>query len=229
MRTRLALLASLSFALLAACQSARPVRSAEPYDGILAAVPAKVHGLAVVNVMPRFWQFIDSSRTVNRQEAIAQFRRIVVCPDTVVYHAFAGGPTDEQIDRYLSRVVADTAAMRVLDARIIDPLAGRHAERGQTAPFLDHELFHLYSASVTPGGRSAPDHGALYQSIWGEGLATYASIQLNPSASDARCRSSHVFTARSCAPRWTRCFVSSNEARTPRQGEITRQPANVSR
>lgn len=199
MRTRLASLASLSIALLAACQSARPVRSAGACEGIPAAVPAKVHGLAVVNVMPRFWQFIDSSRTVNRQEAIAQFRRIVVCPDTVVYHAFAGGPTDEQIDRYLSRVVADTAAMRVLDARIIDPLAGRHAERGQTAPFLDHELFHLYNASVTPGGRSAPDHGAFYQSIWGEGLATYASIQLNPSGSLAEALLDSAMIARTAA------------------------------
>ncbi|MES1202969.1 MAG: hypothetical protein ABUS57_16145 [Pseudomonadota bacterium] len=55
-------------------------------------------------------------------------------------------------------------------ARIYDP--------GEARPFFHHELFHVYHAQFFT------DCDAIWCSLWQEGLAVYASEQLNPGISD---------------------------------------------
>lgn len=62
-----------------------------------------------------------------------------------------------------------------------DGLVRYHGATPDLAVFLDHESFHLYQAQVAPAvmlDASPP----LYATLWTEGVATYASEQLNPDA-----------------------------------------------
>jgi len=58
-----------------------------------------------------------------------------------------------------------------------DVIARIHDET-TIAPFLDHELFHLYHAQYFPGC------DALWCGLWEEGLAVYAASRMNPGATD---------------------------------------------
>ena len=60
-----------------------------------------------------------------------------------------------------------------------DVIARVHGDR-DIRPFFHHELFHLMHA------RSFDDCGALWCTLWTEGLATYVSHRLNPTATDAQ-------------------------------------------
>jgi hypothetical protein len=66
----------------------------------------------------------------------------------------------------------------------INTLARAHFERWNAAVLFDHELFHQYFARIQalPG---VPRLGQvpLYRSVWSEGLASYASLQMNPASS----------------------------------------------
>jgi Predicted Zn-dependent protease (DUF2268) len=62
-----------------------------------------------------------------------------------------------------------------------DALAKFHGGSVKLAVILDHELFHLYHFQVNPLPASI-DEIPLYRQIWQEGLATYVSRALNPSA-----------------------------------------------
>jgi uncharacterized protein YjaZ len=55
------------------------------------------------------------------------------------------------------------------------------------AVLISHELFHIYHSSFHPGwsGQSRGKDIPLYRLVWSEGLATYASQQLNPQATQA--------------------------------------------
>jgi hypothetical protein len=59
----------------------------------------------------------------------------------------------------------------------IDGMVKYHKDFKSEVPFLHHELFHIYH------GQFLPDEQVLWIALWAEGLATYASEQLNPSAS----------------------------------------------
>lgn len=53
-------------------------------------------------------------------------------------------------------------------------------------PFIQHELFHIYHLQLyKPSNNSPYNEDALYNGLWLEGLATYISFILNPSASYA--------------------------------------------
>ena len=53
-------------------------------------------------------------------------------------------------------------------------------------PFVQHELFHIYHHQLYHPITNPPYHeDAIYNSLWIEGLATYISSLLNPSASPA--------------------------------------------
>ncbi|MFA6115070.1 MAG: hypothetical protein WC729_13820 [Sphingomonas sp.] len=58
-----------------------------------------------------------------------------------------------------------------------DVIAKIHDET-TIAPFLDHELFHLYHATWFP------DCDALWCSLWQEGMAVYVASRMNPGASE---------------------------------------------
>jgi hypothetical protein len=58
-----------------------------------------------------------------------------------------------------------------------DMIAKIHDET-TIAPFLDHELFHLYHATWFP------DCDALWCSLWQEGMAVYVASRMNPGASE---------------------------------------------
>lgn len=63
----------------------------------------------------------------------------------------------------------------------VDALAVEHNQAEMPAIFA-HELFHIYHREAL--GKAYPkDDGALWWSMWMEGLATYASQQLNPALS----------------------------------------------
>jgi hypothetical protein len=63
----------------------------------------------------------------------------------------------------------------------LDGLARFHGTDVPLAVILTHELFHLYHFQVNPLPRN-PDDLPLYRLLWQEGLAVYASQQLNPGA-----------------------------------------------
>jgi Predicted Zn-dependent protease (DUF2268) len=64
----------------------------------------------------------------------------------------------------------------------MDGLARFHGTDAPLGVILSHELFHLYHFQVSPLPRN-PDDLPLYRLLWQEGLAVYASQQLNPGAS----------------------------------------------
>jgi hypothetical protein len=64
----------------------------------------------------------------------------------------------------------------------LDGLARFHGSNPPLALMLSHEFFHLYHFQVNPLPRN-PDEIPLYRLLWQEGLAVYASRQLNPGAS----------------------------------------------
>ena len=64
----------------------------------------------------------------------------------------------------------------------LDGLARFHGTDAPLAVILSHEFFHLYHFQVNPLPRN-PDDLPLYRLLWQEGLAVYASQQLNGGAS----------------------------------------------
>ncbi len=64
----------------------------------------------------------------------------------------------------------------------LDGLARFHGTDAPLGVILSHELFHLYHFQVSPLPKN-PDDLPLYRLLWQEGLAVYASQQLNPGAS----------------------------------------------
>lgn len=70
----------------------------------------------------------------------------------------------------------------------IDALANENLNLGV---FIDHEMFHIYHHEINPSffasARGEDDlyRFGLYRQLWAEGLATYVSQRLNPTASDA--------------------------------------------
>lgn len=59
----------------------------------------------------------------------------------------------------------------------IDGMVKYHKGFESEIPFFHHELFHVYH------GQYLPEEQVLWIALWAEGLATYASQKLNPSAS----------------------------------------------
>jgi hypothetical protein len=64
----------------------------------------------------------------------------------------------------------------------LDGLARFHGTDAPLGVILSHELFHLYHFQINPLPKN-PDDLPLYRLLWQEGLAVYASQQLNPGAS----------------------------------------------
>ena len=64
----------------------------------------------------------------------------------------------------------------------LDGLARFHGADAPLGVILSHELFHLYHFQINPLPKN-PDDLPLYRLLWQEGLAVYASQQLNPGAS----------------------------------------------
>ena len=59
----------------------------------------------------------------------------------------------------------------------VDAMVKYHKGFSTETPFFHHELFHVYH------GQFLPEEEILWVALWAEGLATYASEQLNPNAS----------------------------------------------
>ncbi|MFC5570164.1 hypothetical protein ACFPN1_08850 [Lysobacter yangpyeongensis] len=80
-----------------------------------------------------------------------------------------------------SAAVHDGRAMIVFAP---DVIAKQH-ERDGLRMIIDQELFHIYQWQVTHGAFGSFSVGVpkTYQSAWSEGLATYASWQMNPGSS----------------------------------------------
>lgn len=64
----------------------------------------------------------------------------------------------------------------------VDGIARFHGDDADLAVLFSHELFHAYHNQVNP---AVFKQQALYAKLWEEGLASYVSAQLNPSASEA--------------------------------------------
>jgi hypothetical protein len=66
----------------------------------------------------------------------------------------------------------------------LDTIARIDGPYADLSVLITHELFHVYHGSLHPewGGQSRGNNIPLYRLVWGEGLATYASQQLNPQA-----------------------------------------------
>jgi len=64
----------------------------------------------------------------------------------------------------------------------VDGIARFHGDDADLAVLFSHELFHAYHNQVNPG---VFKQQALYAKLWQEGLATYVSARLNPTAPEA--------------------------------------------
>jgi hypothetical protein len=64
----------------------------------------------------------------------------------------------------------------------LDGLARFHGTDARLSVILSHEFFHLYHFQINPLPKN-PDDLPLYRLLWQEGLAVYASQQLNAGAS----------------------------------------------
>jgi hypothetical protein len=64
----------------------------------------------------------------------------------------------------------------------VDGIVFLHGDAPNLAVLLDHESFHLYQNQVNPA-LVFEDDGPVWASLWKEGLATYVSGELNPTAS----------------------------------------------
>ena len=66
----------------------------------------------------------------------------------------------------------------------LDTIAKMDGPQADLSALISHELFHIYHSSFHPEwkGHNRGNDIPLYRLVWGEGLATYASQQLNPKA-----------------------------------------------
>lgn len=69
----------------------------------------------------------------------------------------------------------------------LDSIAKMDGPQADLSVLISHELFHIYHSSFHPEwkGQSRGKDIPLHRLVWGEGLATYASQQLNPKAIQA--------------------------------------------
>ncbi len=65
----------------------------------------------------------------------------------------------------------------------VDVIAGEYGADAKLSVLFDHELFHQYHGSL--GLSQADDDGQLWDRLWEEGLATYVSWRMNPSANES--------------------------------------------
>jgi hypothetical protein len=72
----------------------------------------------IVDIMPRFWEFRELTRSADSATARAQFHRIVIGPDSNVYRSFSDGPSDATLARYLRGVAKYEAAMHLVHGRL---------------------------------------------------------------------------------------------------------------
>lgn len=69
----------------------------------------------------------------------------------------------------------------------LDTIVKLDGPQADLSVLISHELFHIYHSSFHPEwkGQSRGKDIPLYRLVWGEGLATYASQQLNPKTAQA--------------------------------------------
>jgi hypothetical protein len=71
--------------------------------------------------MPRLWAYFDSARHSPTRDQVALFRDLVIRPESVLY-AGAGAASNRNIADFLSRVAADTAAIRLVAGQLASEL-----------------------------------------------------------------------------------------------------------
>ena len=103
------------FELLSAC-------SAVSHPPVVQAKTVGQADYTVVDVMPRFWRFVDQSAGKDSAESRRLFHEIVVAEDSAVFSGFSGGPSDATLGRWLRDVQPYLAATRRLDARLATEL-----------------------------------------------------------------------------------------------------------
>lgn len=64
----------------------------------------------------------------------------------------------------------------------VDAIAAMH-DAATIPVFVDHELFHRYHFQASGFSDDNAEHDDFWKSLWAEGLATYASMALNPPTS----------------------------------------------
>ena len=76
----------------------------------------------------------------------------------------------------------------------VDQIASLYGADAKLSVLFDHELFHQYHGSL--GLPQADDDDQLWRSLWEEGLATYVSWRMNPSADENEVLLSKTLAAR---------------------------------
>ncbi len=79
----------------------------------------------------------------------------------------------------------------------LDGLAAFDGPNANLSVIVTHELFHIYHYQVNPGvfGESGSTHAPVHAQLWSEGLATYVSQRLNPTATRAQVLESEELAA----------------------------------
>jgi hypothetical protein len=72
----------------------------------------------IIDIMPRYWAFRESTKTADSATVRAAFHRIVIGEDSTVYQNFSDGPSDATLGRYLRNIGQYEPAMRIVHERL---------------------------------------------------------------------------------------------------------------
>lgn len=234
-------------------------------SALIAAILASLAGAApsapqfnVVNVMPAFWQALDTTKGEPIADRVALYKSLVVTPNMAVYgfDEFSRNRSDKAIAAYLHAIAPALPKMRAIsdeleqklpayEASFVRQMPGFDAQRiviyfmpsffhfeGQTHDLGDkigvlfgvdgmaafdkdvnpgvvaaHELYHIYQFEMHPGART--DNVPLWEAVWGEGSAAYASQVLTPGATKAQALGSTLAAASTDVTRRFACAIQS--------------------
>ena len=76
----------------------------------------------VVNLMPRYWAFRDSTAGHSTAEQVAAFRRLVMAVEPRFYEQVIGTPSDERLGEYLSTMAPLDSSMRRVATEMVNAI-----------------------------------------------------------------------------------------------------------
>lgn len=225
---------------------------------LLAAAAPVQRPLQIDNLMPAFWNVLDTTLGKPTSVRVAAFKEQVILPGLPVY---ADGEfrrdlsSDDRIAAYLDGLAPIVPQMREVSRRLGQqiPLVAQNVEaalpdlstdrivvyilpsfhhfNGQTHDIgekigvlfgvdgivqygsqssdigvdVSHELFHIYQFEMHPGYRT--DQASLWQAVWGEGSAAYASQVLTPNATESAALGNELAVAGTDATKELACGI----------------------
>ena len=132
-----------------------------PTAGLSASRPQT--GARIIDIMPRYWAFRDSTRSADSATTRALFHQMVIGADSGVYRNFSDGPSDATLGQYLRNIGLYEPAMRIVHERLRRDLPAFMVRFGAAFPdaHWDRTSFYLmpWFFISDAGGGSPPTMG----------------------------------------------------------------------